>query len=146
MRDCRVASANEWQGTAAASVIKDGYGGNGLPNATYVDAIPTAWSSVGQSSLYQNTVVPSCRVCHILRGVGATTGTDIDLISYAKFKGYADQIKFHTIDRGNMPLAKSIMRNFGRRRASTNRWLISCKTRWAVICRSLPCEIARARC
>ncbi len=102
----RVASANEWQGTAAASVIKDGYGGNGLPNATYVDAIPTAWSSVGQSSLYQNTVVPSCRVCHILRGVGATTGTDIDLISYAKFKGYADQIKFHTIDRGNMPLAK----------------------------------------
>lgn len=111
----RVANAHEWQGKAASALIKDGYGGydgNGeLQNAVYVDAIPTGWSSAGQSSLYQNTVVPSCRVCHVLRGAGSQsantlTGTDIDLDSYAKFNGYADQIKAHTIDRGNMPLAK----------------------------------------
>jgi mono/diheme cytochrome c family protein len=111
----RVANKNEWQGIAASALIKDGYGGydaNGeLKNATYVDAVPTGWSSVGQTSLYQSTVVPSCRVCHILRGAGSQaantlTGTDIDLDSYAKFSGYADQIKAHTIDRGNMPLAK----------------------------------------
>lgn len=107
----RVANANEWQGKAASALIKDGYGGNGLPNVNYVDAVPTGWSSVGQSSLYQSTVVPSCRVCHILRGAGSVSantlnGTDIDLDSYDKFNRYADQIKTHTFDRGNMPLAK----------------------------------------
>jgi len=103
----RVANQYEWQGTAA-SMVKAGYGGDGLPNATYVDATPADWASVGQSSLYQNVVVPSCRVCHILRGAGADnlTGADISLNSYAKFESYADQIKFHTFDRGNMPLAK----------------------------------------
>lgn len=112
----RVASADEWQG-AAAAIIKDGYGGNGLPNATYVDAVPADWSGAGQSSLYQNTVVPSCRVCHILRGQGSTdagtaAGTDIDLSSYTKFNSYADQIKAHTIDRGNMPQAKILYEKF----------------------------------
>jgi mono/diheme cytochrome c family protein len=107
----RVANANEWQGIAASALIKDGYGGDGLPNATYVDATPVGWSSVGQTTLYQNTVVPSCRVCHILRGAGSQsknslTGTDIDLGSYDKFNRYADQIKAHVIERGNMPLAK----------------------------------------
>jgi mono/diheme cytochrome c family protein len=102
----RIANAFEWQG-AAAALIKDGYGGDGLPSATYTDAIPASWATVGQSSLYQNVVVPSCRVCHILRGAGTTLpGTDIDLNSYAKFNSYADQIKTHTIDSGNMPLAK----------------------------------------
>jgi mono/diheme cytochrome c family protein len=102
----RIANKYEWQGTAA-SLIKDGYGGDGLPSATYTDAIPASWASVGQSSLYQNVVVPSCRVCHILRGAGTVlAGTDIDLNSYAKFNSYADQIKTHTIDSGNMPLAK----------------------------------------
>lgn len=107
----RVATAHEWQGIAASALIKEGYGGDGLPNASYVDATPLAWSSAGQTSLYQNVVVPSCRVCHILRGAGSQTantltGTDIDLASYDKFNRYADQIKNHTIDRGNMPLAK----------------------------------------
>ena len=107
----RVANGNEWQGIAASALIKDGYGGDGLPNASYVDATPLAWSSAGQTSLYQNVVVPSCRVCHILRGAGSQTantltGTDIDLASYDKFNRYADQIKNHTMDRGNMPLAK----------------------------------------
>ncbi len=107
----RVASAHEWQGIGASKLIKDGYGGDGLPNASYVDATPTGWSSAGQTTLYQNTVVPSCRVCHILRGAGSQsantlTGTDIDLDSYDKFNRYADQIKTHVIDRGNMPLAK----------------------------------------
>lgn len=103
----RLANQFEWQGTAAA-IIKNGYGGDGLPNTAYIDAVPIEWASVGQSSLYQNVVVPSCRVCHVLRGAGAEnlTGADINLNSFAKFDSYSDQIKFHTFDRGNMPLAK----------------------------------------
>lgn len=113
----RVANPNEWQGIAASALIKNGYGGNGLPNPNYVDATPSGWATAGQTSLYQGVVVPSCRVCHILRGAGSSqmstlTGTDIDLDSYAKFNGYADQIKAHTIDRGNMPLSKILYEKF----------------------------------
>lgn len=114
--DRRVATKDEWQGVAAA-LIKDGYGGNGLPNAKYVDAVPASWVAAGQSSLYQNTVVPSCRICHVLRGAGSSfanslSGTDVDLTDYAKFNSYADQIKLHSIDRGNMPLAKILYEKF----------------------------------
>lgn len=107
----RVASANEWQGTAAA-VIKNGYGGNGLPNATFAEVTPDAWASVGQTSLYQNVVVPACRACHMLRGSGLAHGADIDLASYAGFNSYADQTKSHVFDRGNMPLAKILYEKF----------------------------------
>jgi mono/diheme cytochrome c family protein len=110
----RVANQFEWQG-AAAALIKDGYGGEGLPNATYSDSVPASWVAAGQTSLYQNSFVPACRVCHVLRGMGRPAdgqGSDIDLTTFAKFDGYSDQIKAHVIDSGNMPLAKILYEKF----------------------------------
>jgi mono/diheme cytochrome c family protein len=103
----RVATVNEWQGTAAEH-LKSIYGGDGLPSAVSggVDNfVPTAWASVGQSSLYQ-TQAQACRACHILRGTGSQD--DLNFDSFSKFLGYADRIKAHVVDRGNMPLVKLI--------------------------------------
>jgi len=110
----RLANQFEWQGVAA-DLIKNGYGGDGLPNATYADSVPASWVSAGQTSLYQNSFVPACRVCHVLRGMGRPIdgqGSDIDLTTFAKFDGYSDQIKAHVIDSGNMPLAKILYEKF----------------------------------
>src|SRR5512146_3101854 len=59
---CRRAThSGEWGGTAA-QIIKSGYGGDGLPNATFSgDAIPAGWT--GHEALYRDVVVPSCREC-----------------------------------------------------------------------------------
>lgn len=103
-----VATIDEYQGTAADH-LKDMYGGNGLPlNATAaVDTyVPADWKANGQSTLYLNTQAESCRVCHLLRGTG--NQSDISFDTFTKFSGYADRIKAHVIDRGNMPLAKLI--------------------------------------
>jgi mono/diheme cytochrome c family protein len=102
---CRsVATLDEWQG-GAADVIKASYGGNGMPNANYVDTyVPDAWATAGQTSLYMNVVQPTCRMCHILRGVGQQH--DIDFSTFASFQSSADRIKAHIVDRGNMPLTK----------------------------------------
>jgi len=106
----RAAVLNEWQGTAEA-IIKNGYGGNGLPNAAFADTyLPTSWQVAGQTSLYQNTVVPACRICHLLRGTGRQS--DIDFDTFQKFQGYADRTKIHVFDRGNMPLAFLIYDRF----------------------------------
>jgi hypothetical protein len=103
----RVASGNEWQGTAAA-LIKAAYGGDGLPNAVYSDTfVPAGWA--GQEALYQSVVAPVCRACHLVRG---TSQSDIDFNSFMKFQGFADRTKAHVIDRGNMPLAKIIFEDF----------------------------------
>jgi mono/diheme cytochrome c family protein len=100
--------AYEWQGSAAA-LIKAAYGGNGLPNATYADTyVPAGWA--GQAALYQNVVAPVCRTCHLLRGT--SWENDIDFDSFAKFQSYADRIKVHVFDRGNMPLAKIVFDEF----------------------------------
>lgn len=108
----RTATPNEWQG-GADTIIKDAYGGNGLPSATYGSvSVPAAWATAGQSTLYQNVVAPTCRVCHILRGVGAVGGDDVDFDTYAVFNGYADRIKAHMIDRGTMPLSKILYERF----------------------------------
>jgi len=102
----RVATESEWQGTAA-SLIKDAYGGNGLPNATFKDDhVPAGWLTAGQSTLYLSVVAPACRTCHIMRGNAGNS--DLDFTTYAKFAGYADRIKYHVLDRGNMPLAKIV--------------------------------------
>lgn len=104
----RVASANEWQGTAA-DLIKNAYGGNGLLNATYSDTfVPAGW--LGQESLYANVVAPACRSCHLVRGYSPQS--NIDLNSFAKFQGFADRTRAHVIDRGNMPLAKIVFQDF----------------------------------
>jgi hypothetical protein len=97
----RSATRDEWQGTASV-LIKSMYGGDGLPLATAVDNyLPDAWLTAGQSDLYQNSVVASCRICHIQRGTGDQS--DLDFTSFAKFQGYSDRIHAHVINRGNMP-------------------------------------------
>ncbi len=103
-----VATVNEYQGTAAVH-LKDMYGGGGLPlNATSaVDTyVPADWQANGQSTLYLNTQAQACRVCHLLRGTG--NQSDISFDTFTKFNSFADRIKAHVLDRGNMPLAKLI--------------------------------------
>ncbi|MFA6902339.1 MAG: hypothetical protein WC236_04585 [Gallionellaceae bacterium] len=100
----------EWPGTAAA-LIKNAYGGDGLPNASFADTyLPTGWSAgtagLTAENLYKNVVVSSCRTCHILRGNQPMS--ELNFETYAHFSGYADRIKAHVIDRGNMPLAKIV--------------------------------------
>lgn len=97
--------SGEWSGKPAATIIREAYGGNGLPKLTFSDTfVPTGWA--GQETLYNDVVVSACRTCHILRGTG--TMDELNFDSYASFSGYADQIKGHVIDRGNMPLAKIV--------------------------------------
>jgi len=108
----RTATADEYQGTAAAH-IKHMYGGDNLPNATAEATesyLPGNWGSAGQASLYNNTVSNACRICHSIRGTG--TQSDIDFESFTKFDGYSDRIKAHVVDRGNMPLAKLVYDKF----------------------------------
>jgi mono/diheme cytochrome c family protein len=102
----RGATSGEWQGTAA-TLIKAAYGGDGLPNATYMEpAAPASWAAAGQTSLYEAVVAPTCRVCHQLRGTGRQS--DVDFATYEKFQSYANRILATVADRGNMPLAKLI--------------------------------------
>ena len=106
----RPATESEWQGTAA-ELIKNAYGGDGLPNAAFIDTfVPRDWLTSGQSTLYRNVVASSCRACHILRGSAGQS--DIDFQTFAKFQGYSDRIKAHVLDRGNMPLAKTVFDAF----------------------------------
>lgn len=101
----RISNFIEWDAAPAATIIKNAYGGNGMPNATFSDThVPTGWAS--QETLYKDVVVSACRTCHTLRGTG--TMSELNFNSYASFAGYADQIKYHVIDRGNMPLAKIV--------------------------------------
>lgn len=114
----RPASPSEWQGTAA-SLIKAAYGGDGLPNATFVDDfVPQGWVTAGQSTLYKTVVAPACRTCHIMRGNAGNS--DLDFTSYEKFVGYSDRIKHHVVDRGNMPLAKIVYDAFYTTAGPTN--------------------------
>jgi hypothetical protein len=106
----RTASSSEWAGTAA-SLIKNAYGGDGLPAATFDDSyVPQSWLVAGQQTLYREVIAPSCRTCHVMRGTAAQS--DLDFASYEKFVEYSDRIKAHVIDRGNMPLAKIVFDAF----------------------------------
>ena len=97
----RPATRDEWQGTAAAD-IKFAYGGDGLPEAVAQSGyVPAGWVTAGYESMYLTTLTPSCHTCHVQRGTNDQN--DLDFDSYAKFAGYTDRIKPHTIDRGNMP-------------------------------------------
>jgi mono/diheme cytochrome c family protein len=101
----RPTGPSEWQATSSAALIKRAYGGDGLPSATFRDEfVPSSWEAAGQTTLYREVVATSCRTCHALRGTNAQS--DIDFDSYEKFASYADRIKAHLIDRGNMPLAR----------------------------------------
>jgi len=125
--------AAQWQGTTA-EMVKDWYGGDGMPNAAASDSyVPTGWKDgatapvsgdvvpAGATNLYRTVIAPYCRVCHALRGNGNFPGAnDIDFMEYSKFigstnyegfavgpagGGHYNRIKYHVFDRGNMPLA-----------------------------------------
>ena len=82
-----------------------------MPHATFEDTyVPTSWLVAGQSTLYKEVVAPSCRACHNLRGTG--NQSDLDFEAYEKFRTYADRVKAHIVDRGNMPLAKLVSEAF----------------------------------
>jgi mono/diheme cytochrome c family protein len=108
----RVATDNEWQGTAAA-LVKSFYGGDGLPSPTFSDTyVPLSWQAAGQTTLYQQVIAPACRTCHLMRGTGAQS--DIDFATWEKFRPYAERTKVHLFERGNMPLAKIVYDAFWR--------------------------------
>src|SRR6266568_416598 len=124
------AGANEWQGTAGPT-IEYWYGGTGMPNANFAERcdlsgqpcyLPAGWNNnvvvipstaVTDILLYRNVVAPYCRTCHILRGTKnqddinfTTFGTPAAGVTPATgFQSYADRIKVHVFDRGNMPLS-----------------------------------------
>lgn len=106
---------NEWDGAVAQSAIQAAYGGAGFPNANYDDNLartftPGNWTAQGQATLYQNVVAPNCMTCHILRGT--KNQSDIAFTNFTQFSDYADRIKAHVYDRGNMPLAAIVFNNF----------------------------------
>lgn len=113
--DCRPAQpqGHDYQG-AAADLMKDWYAGSGgidTPSATFSDSyVPAGWA--GQENLYNNVVKPYCRVCHQLRGTENSGQPDIDFTTFARFSSYADRIKYHVFERGNMPLGLLIYKNF----------------------------------
>jgi hypothetical protein len=107
----QAAGTNEWQGTEATSIIQTAYGGAALPNAQFSDTtVPAGWT--GFETLYQQVVQPYCRTCHVVRGTN--NEDDIDFSTELKFRSYADRIKAHVFDRGNMPLALIVYQDFWR--------------------------------
>jgi mono/diheme cytochrome c family protein len=122
---------NDYQG-AAAEMMKSWYSAGAINTPgtamadTYLPAGPggiTGWADASvavrainpislaqQKSLYDNVVAPNCRVCHGLRG--GENQSDINFDGYLKFENYADRIKVHVFNRGNMPLGLLIYNNF----------------------------------
>src|SRR5260221_3093374 len=132
------AGANEWQGTAGP-MIEYWYGGTGMPSANFAERcdlpapqpcyVPAGWNNnvvvipstgVTDTLLYRNLVAPYCRTCHILRGT--KNQDDLDYMKLGTppagvtpatgFRSYADRIKVHVFDRGNMPLSLIPHRDF----------------------------------
>jgi hypothetical protein len=104
-------------------MIESWYGGPGMPAAAFSDTyVPAGWNTntaipgttFTDTALYQNVVEPYCRTCHILRGT--KNQDDLDFMKLGVpaagvtpatgFLSYADRIKVHVFDRGNMPLAQ----------------------------------------
>ncbi|CAB3801439.1 hypothetical protein [Paraburkholderia fynbosensis] len=110
----REANVNEWQG-GAANLIRNAYGGDGLPNDVYADTyMPVSWAN-NNPDLYRSVIARSCRACHMLRDdARSANNTDIhlDFDDYATFKNYAPLTRHYMIDLGTMPLAKIVYDNF----------------------------------
>ena len=111
---------NEWNGSVAQAAIAEAYGGAGFPNANYSDTAaqnfaPNDWATT-EPTLYRNVVSPACMTCHLLRGTKiqnpANINGDISFATFAQFNGYADRIKAHVYDRGNMPLVNLVFNEF----------------------------------
>lgn len=106
----RAGNSMEYDGTAVEA-LKNIYAGADLMAGSELATetfVPAGWA--GQTALYQGTVSKACRACHELRGIYYQN--DLDFQSYAKFNGYADRIKAHVQNRGNMPLAKLVYDKF----------------------------------
>lgn len=117
---------NDYQGIEAEMMQSWYSNAINVPSTAMSDTyLPTGWADATvdvpgrtpvqvtlaqQQSLYNNVVAPYCRVCHALRGT--ENQSDIDFTSYLKFEGYADRIKAHVFDRGNMPLGLIIYNAF----------------------------------
>jgi hypothetical protein len=100
-------------------VIKNAYGGDGLPNAVFADSfVPATYAAAGQSALYRSVVAPYCRACHLARGTGLQS--DIDLHTLPKFQGQSDWTRTHVLDLGDMPLARIVYDRFWNDAASVN--------------------------
>jgi hypothetical protein len=104
-------------------MIESWYGGPGMPAAAFSDTyVPAGWNTntaipgtpFTDTALYQGVVEPYCRTCHILRGT--KNQDDLDFMKLGVpaagvtpatgFLSYADRIKVHVFERGNMPLAQ----------------------------------------
>lgn len=116
------AGADEWEGGEAAKYLKAAYGGDGLPDADFIDRyIPDSWVQYGQTTLYQKVISPGCMTCHMMRGTARQS--DIDFTDYAaSFKpsdladpswgNYLHQTLKLVFADGNMPLAKIVADKF----------------------------------
>ena len=80
------------------------FSGNTIPeNSTFNGAYtPDGWQD--REALYHDIVVPSCRACHIQRGL--KTAGPVDFANSADFLGFKNSIKTLIYDEGTMPLAK----------------------------------------
>ncbi|MFP3556901.1 hypothetical protein SB861_40240 [Paraburkholderia sp. SIMBA_049] len=113
----REASVDEWQG-GAAKLIRNAYGGNSLPNDTYLDTyVPDTWSAGNATNLYQSVFAKSCRSCHMLRDNGRTDELSgyqhIDFDNFPVFRDtYGKLARHYVFDLGNMPLAQIVYNNF----------------------------------
>ncbi len=114
------AKIEEWQG-GAANLIRNAYGGDNLPNDTYVDTyIPSSWAN-GNPNVYRSVIAKSCRACHMLRDNGRDGDSSgfppnpphVDFDNYQQFVDkYAKLTRHYLFDLGNMPLAKIVYDNF----------------------------------
>jgi hypothetical protein len=115
------AGNNEWQGTAA-EMIQSWYGGPAMTGTFSDTYVPAGWNSsitipgttFTPTELYKNVVAPYCRICHILRGtknqddinfMSLVTPAVVGVTLAGGFQTYADRIKVHVFERGNMPLS-----------------------------------------
>jgi len=99
--------------TMADAYLPTGPGGiTGWADTSVASRVVNPVSLVQQQALYDNVVAPYCRVCHALRGTENAPQDEIDFLSYLKFENYADRIKVHVFERGNMPLGLLIYNDF----------------------------------
>jgi len=112
----------------ADSYLPTGPGGiTGWADTSVASRVVNPVSLAQQQALYANVVAPFCRVCHALRGTENAPQDDIDFLSYLKFEQYADRIKVHVFERGNMPLGLLIYNDFWESTAPEQLadWLVS---------------------
>lgn len=101
----------EWA-AGAAEVIKQAYGGDGLPATRYTPlappAVPAGWA--GQPDLYTRVVAPACLACHRLLGTANTP--EITFGSSAGFDSYLARTRELVFSQGAMPLSRLIYQRF----------------------------------